>query len=115
MQTELSNNIKAKLHIYFVHRQHHHPKGIWDKEDDIRKIERTARAEGWIVEHTAGTFWFSRKALIGEEIIEVTERTLSKGGRSNMQRTNNFRFGDDLTYLAKKFHAVLVEPRQPKV
>lgn len=84
MAEELSKDVMATVHIYYLHRERQARDG-WNKEEDLERIFEVANREGWAVEAVAGKFWFSKKMVLGRHIIEVTERTISVGGISNIQ------------------------------
>lgn len=84
MADELSKDVMATVHLYYLHRERQTRDG-WNKEEDLERIFEVANKEGWTVEVVAGKFWFSKKVVLGRHIIEVTERTISAGGISNIQ------------------------------
>lgn len=84
MADELSKDVMATVHIYYLHRERQTRDG-WNKEEDLERIFEVANREGWAVEAVAGKFWFSKKVVLGRHIIEVTERTISTGGLSNIR------------------------------
>lgn len=86
MAEGLSKDVMATIHLYYLHRERQQRNG-WNKEEDLERIFEVANKEGWTVEAVAGKFWFSKKVVLGRHIIEVTERTLSVGGISNIQDT----------------------------
>lgn len=84
MAEELSKDVMATVHLYYLHRQRQVRDG-WNKEEDLERIFEVANKEGWTVEAVAGKFWFSKKTFLGRHIIEVTERSIKVGGISNIQ------------------------------
>jgi hypothetical protein len=87
MAEKLSEEIKAVLQRYYMHRERQSRDG-WNKAEDLKVIFEAAKQEGWSTQAVAGHFWFSKKSLIARHIIEVSEETLSEGGISNIQALN---------------------------
>lgn len=83
MAERLSEKIKEAVRLYYIHRERQSVE-TWDKGEDLKRIFTAAREQGWCCEACAGTFWFSKKVLLGTHVIKVTERTLATGGESNI-------------------------------
>lgn len=84
MAKKLSAVILAALKKYYLHRTIHHIKGVWNKGADLERIYACAKKEEWAVDVVSGHFWFTKKFIFGEVVIEVTENTVDVGGKSNV-------------------------------
>jgi hypothetical protein len=83
MTPKLSDDIKAALAEYYMHRRlaaHGHS---WDKARDIAQVVEVSGYSGWTVEPVAGTFWFTRDTPLGEIHVRADEKNYLMGGRAN--------------------------------
>jgi hypothetical protein len=79
MNEIFSDIIHATLTRYYVHCENQ-SKVKWDKGEDLDVIFKAAREEGWKVQASAGTFWFSKESDKGRIVAEVHMDSYMKDG-----------------------------------